>query len=200
MLYSFVHFPSSSSHIKVLLSSFNLSVVHEKTILFPLLPMMLLTNQYPELTKWFVYYASYSMIPLYIKDINLIQAIALMFGYLILCPPQSFTKPIPCIGFVVSLVILCYYYMDPPLRYPDLHSVLISSFSCFVFCVFYCIMMVQQYRVVYHSELVEKKRDYFCLFPFIIILMNTLRIIPKLSIVGKSILLSFYWFSKEMFF
>ena len=39
-------------------------LVHEKTILFPLLPMVLLAPSEPEMAMVFTYFASYSMIPL----------------------------------------------------------------------------------------------------------------------------------------
>lgn len=118
--------------------------MHEKTILFPLLPITLLANRFPQEALWFTYYASYSMIPLYIKDHNLLMALSVICGFWALMSTEKDSKPQQVL-FGISVITVVYYAFPPPARYPDLHSVVVSAFSCFVFCLFYVWMLKRQW-------------------------------------------------------
>ena len=120
-------------------------LVHEKTILFPLLPMVLLAPSEPEMAMVFTYFASYSMIPLYFKDHNLLMAVAVIVGFLVLVPKEDLSKGWRLL-MCFSVLVFGYYAFPPPARYPDLHSVFLSAFSCFVFSLFYLVMLKKQWE------------------------------------------------------
>ncbi|KAK8818248.1 dolichyl pyrophosphate Man9GlcNAc2 alpha-1,3-glucosyltransferase [Blastocystis sp. ATCC 50177/Nand II] len=119
--------------------------VHEKTILFPLLPMVLLAPSEPEMAMVFTYFASYSMIPLYAKDHNLLMTVAIIVGFLVLVPKEDLSKGWRLL-MCFSVLVFGYYAFPPPARYPDLHSVFLSAFSCFVFSLFYLVMLKKQWE------------------------------------------------------
>lgn len=133
-------------------SLFLTSLVHEKTILFPLLPMLLLGKTDPDEAIWFSFMASYSMIPLYVKDSNLLLGLVYTSVILFVLPPQKPIGVTPnravnwfftvCLMGVVCCSVL-YYALPPPARYPDLHSVLISSVSCGYFILEYVSVLVK---------------------------------------------------------
>ena len=117
-------------------------LVHEKTILFPLLPILLLSYDDADQAIWFTLSASFSMIPLYIKDHNLFMALCVILCFLIVFPlqkPVNFfswekgNQMITLGGFGGMLSLLLFYCFPAPSRYPDLHSVLISAYSCVLF-------------------------------------------------------------------
>lgn len=129
-----------------------LFIVHEKTILFPLLPMLLLGKSDPDEAIWFSFMASYSMIPLYVKDSNFLLGLVYTGVFFLVLPPH---KPLGVTSnravdwcFTVCLIgVVCcsifYYALPPPARYPDLHSVLISSISCGYFFLEYLLVLVK---------------------------------------------------------
>ena len=101
------------------------------------------------------------MFPLFIKDQNAIVSIAYTCAFFACIDASflySFKFSFYSIAFIIPIITILYYFFSPPSRYPDLHSVLISSYSCFIFCLFYCIMLYKQY------QLSQKKLDYSCLF------------------------------------
>lgn len=107
--------------------------------------MVLLTPYEPGAAMIFTYFASYSMIPLYIKDNNLLMAVAVIFGFLVLMPKEDVSKGWSILVYI-SIIFFGYYAFPPPARYPDLQSVFISAFSCFVFCLFYLVMLKKQWE------------------------------------------------------
>lgn len=114
--------------------------------------MVLLTPNEPGAAMIFTYFASYSMIPLYIKDNNLLMAVAVIFGFLVLMPKEDVSKGWRILVYI-SVFLFGYYAFPPPARYPDLQSVVISAFSCFVFSLFYLVMLKKQWDAT--------KTDYF---------------------------------------
>ena len=136
--------------------------MHEKTILFPLLPITLLANRFPQDALWFTYYASYSMIPLYIKDHNLLMALSVMCGFWALMPTEKDSKPQQVL-FGISIMTIVYYAFPAPARYPDLHSVVVSAFSCFVFCLFYVWMLKRQWDLSKSVSVVCSKPFWECI-------------------------------------
>ena len=127
------------------------TVVHEKTILFSLLPLLMVSNHFPALSQWFTLLCSYSMIPLFIKDQNLIVAIALSVCFFLVMSPNPHENKWINRGsggcLVVMVLSILYYAVNPPRRYPDLHSVIISSFSCALFFLYFCIMSYYHYQM-----------------------------------------------------
>ena len=107
--------------------------------------------------------ASFSMVPLYIKDGNLLPAILFSTAFYFFMTSKEaipFT-PFEMInrilqGFIyVGMVILLFLYAIPaPERYPDLHSVLISAFSFGVFLLYYFMVLRLQY-----DEVVSKPKN-----------------------------------------
>ena len=100
--------------------------------------------------------SSFSMIPLYIKDSNLLPALVLIAVFYVCLMGKGeeipFT-PFPRVnrfirrGIYVMMVLLVAFYAVPaPSRFPDLHSVFISSFSFGVFFLYYFMVLGLQYN------------------------------------------------------
>lgn len=131
-------------------------IVHEKTILFSLIPLLMISYAYPNCSKWFILICSYSMIPLFIKDHNLIMAIAVALCFFSILPPTNTNPYMHVLSWITAWIMIAsvlYYTILPPKRYPDLHSVIISAFSCFLFFVFYLLMSY------YHFQLKKSKKE-----------------------------------------
>ncbi|CAF0791522.1 unnamed protein product [Rotaria sp. Silwood1] len=123
--------------------------VHEKTILLPCLPLILLSATYPAECFAFLQFAMISAFPLMIKD-NLVFIFWLTFlGFSILAFQRLYIHlnqisiiqlffSILCIIITCPLLIAA-IYIQPPVRYPDLWIVLISACSC----VYFLIILVQ---------------------------------------------------------
>ena len=129
--------------------------MHEKTILFPLLPLILSFVESPEVALFFEFVASFSMIPLYVKDANLLPAFAYTLAFYFCFHSAAsvpFTRWDRLNRWIVRMLIvmMCllslYYTVPPPSRYPDLHSVLISAFSFSVFSLYYFLVLRLQYN------------------------------------------------------
>lgn len=135
-----------------------LYLVHEKTILFPLIPLLLFVNESAQnrnIKSFFELAASFSMIPLYIKDGTLLPAVAytavfyLCFNINSIVPFTTYKSLDTFISFAILVgmtVLFAFYAFPPPSRYPDLHSVLISSFSFGFFSLFYLMILRIQYK------------------------------------------------------
>lgn len=75
--------------------------VHEKSILIPLLPALLLFGEEPAVVDWFMNAAMFSMVPLLIKDKLLIAYVGLMLGWNLLTMGASIRQTK---GFVRPLI------------------------------------------------------------------------------------------------
>ena len=136
------------------------NVVHEKTILFSLIPLLLLVDndQNRSIKSFFELAASFSMIPLYIKDGTLLPAVAYTISFHLCLNTKSivpFTSYKSFNSFLSYMILIgmtglsVSYLVPPPSRYPDLHSVLISSFSFGIFSLFYLMILRRQYQATY---------------------------------------------------
>jgi len=127
--------------------------VHEKSILLPLVPAVLLADEDFFTAFWFSMFASVSMVPLFVKDRIVFTAFALMGLYAamaVLLRPHEFTLRdehsretkwqlvVAIIAFIGLLgttgLILA---ATPPQRYPDLFVVMHNSLSFVVFFAFW---------------------------------------------------------------
>ena len=138
------------------------NIVHEKTILFPLIPLLLLVDndQNRSIKSFFELAASFSMIPLYIKDGTLLPAVAytiifhLCLSTKSIIPFTSHKSFDSFLSFIIRIGIAglsVFYLVPPPSRYPDLHSVLVSSFSFGIFSLFYLMILRIQYQATYED-------------------------------------------------
>ncbi|CAF2094982.1 unnamed protein product [Rotaria magnacalcarata] len=130
--------------------------VHEKTILLPCLPLMLLTATYPVECFSFLQFAMISVFPLMVKD-NLVLIFWLTFiGFSILALQRIYIHlnqvslfqlffSILCITATLPLLIAA-IYIQPPSRYPDLWIVLMSVCSCAYFLIILAQFHIYQFK------------------------------------------------------
>ncbi|XP_064477375.1 dolichyl pyrophosphate Man9GlcNAc2 alpha-1,3-glucosyltransferase-like [Ornithodoros turicata] len=119
--------------------------VHEKTILFPALAFYLLLHKHPASVLWFSIIATFSMFPLLLKDGLVIPYIALGMLNVVLfykayleksAWPPKFTVVFTLSVVGCALLNICHLAVQPPTRYPDLHTVLNAIYSCGHFVLF----------------------------------------------------------------
>lgn len=144
------------SKIKFLLSLINCSLsfflfsfqVHEKSILLVAIPVLMYAPQNVFMCTWFVSITTFSMLPLLIKDNLLVPFISLSLIYFIfsnniekLIPKQSETSKMYLLRNLSLLgcafITICSIVLKPPIRYPFLWPLVISSYSCLHFVVFF---------------------------------------------------------------
>lgn len=130
--------------------------VHEKTILVPALPILLLYREHPMAVNWFAIISTFSLQPLLTKDDQLVPYFVILAAYTLfsleifrsnitlnlnkLLSWHNFsaivylTSILGC--FILNIASLT---VTPPPRYPDLHQALnaLYSFSHFVVMVLY---------------------------------------------------------------
>lgn len=123
-------------------------IVHEKSILLPLLPASLLALEEPLLFGWLMYYALLSMYPLLCRDRLILQYISVLalFGFIFYSPggrsgmrANSFsirkralmTLPLLC-SFILHVI---YLSLRPPEKYPFLFEAMIVFLCCFQFVI-----------------------------------------------------------------
>ena len=116
--------------------------------------------------------ASFSMIPLYIKDGNLLPATLFTMAFYFFMtskdiipftPFETINQILQGFIYVGMAILLSLYAISAPERYPDLHSVLISAFSFGVFLLYYLMVLRLQY-----SEVVSKPKNEW--FPFLVLI------------------------------
>lgn len=141
--------------VKFLLSMINCSLsfflfsfqVHEKSILLVAIPVLMYSPQNIFICTWFVSLATFSMLPLLMKDNLLIPFISLSLIYYIVCnniekcitkqrnlSKLCFLRKISLFGCV--LLNLCFVVLKPPPKYPYLWPLIISVYSCIHFIAF----------------------------------------------------------------
>lgn len=128
--------------------------VHEKTILFPLLPIALLQSEFPFLVPFFSVAACFSMFPLLAREKLTLPLLALQILFVSLSSfaSSSLRKgsrrveiAIATVFSTVSFFLLWGFYGVPaPPTLPDLFPLLITSFS---FCVFVVIFVSLNHRL-----------------------------------------------------
>lgn len=120
--------------------------VHEKTILVPALPILLLYREHPMAVNWFAIVSTFSLQPLLVKDGQLVPYFVLITGYT-LFSLEAFRSHITLslekffswhnFSLVVYLtsILGCFILsiaslvVKPPARYPDLHQALNALYS-----------------------------------------------------------------------
>lgn len=139
--------------------------VHEKTILVPALPILLLYREHPLAVNWFVAISTYSLQPLMIKDGQLVPYLVLMALHTLLTLElfhKSITLNLAKIFSWHNLTILLYLtsvagcfttsfssiYVKPPKRYPDIHPTVNAVYSCVHYVGFLLFFYYQQFRSV----------------------------------------------------
>ncbi|CAF1022250.1 unnamed protein product [Rotaria sordida] len=143
--------------------------VHEKTILLPCLPLILLSATYPVECFAFLQFAMISVFPLMIKD-NLVFIFWITFmGFSILALQRLYIHlnqisliqlcfSILCITITFPLLIAA-IYIQPPIHYPDLWIVLISACSCIYFLIILIQFHIYQFKETTYKPLQIKKTN-----------------------------------------
>ncbi|GFX48351.1 alpha-1,3-glucosyltransferase [Trichonephila clavipes] len=116
--------------------------VHEKTILFPALPVLLLLEDHPLACIWFGYISTFSLVPLLAKDGLMIPFMALSALFIIgairayedLILSFKNNAKFSSLAFGISILgslilIIAMYKVKQPDRYPHLH-ILLNSVYC----------------------------------------------------------------------
>ena len=135
--------------------------VHEKTILFCLLPINLLFTKYPVFSSWFslvatfrflAFFMHYSLIlaslyPLLKKDGLMIPYFVMFFTQVIVFPFENCRSSLEK-GFIFACLFMMgglhmFYCYPAPMKYPDIHSFLISCYSCACFLLAFAYMYRQ---------------------------------------------------------
>ncbi|GFY42887.1 dolichyl pyrophosphate Man9GlcNAc2 alpha-1,3-glucosyltransferase [Trichonephila inaurata madagascariensis] len=150
VLPSSIHLVRNASLHKFRLSLVNVSLaffmfsfqVHEKTILFPALPILLLLEDHPLACIWFGYISTFSLVPLLAKDGLMIPFMALSALFIIgairayedLILSFKNNAKFSSLAFGISvlgslILIIAMYKVKQPDRYPHLH-ILLNSVYC----------------------------------------------------------------------
>lgn len=136
--------------------------VHEKTILVPALPILLLCREHPMAINWFITISTFSLQPLLLKDGQLIPYFVLMIiftllsleffkSHIILNLERIFCVHNLVIATYLTSILTCYVLsiasvsVKPPSRYPDIHSVLNAFYCCSHFVGFLIFFYFRQF-------------------------------------------------------
>lgn len=148
--------------------------VHEKTILVPALPILLMFREHPLAVNWFVIISAFSLQPLLMKDGQLIPYTVLLITYTLASLDifrshitLSFAK-IVSLHNLTAIVYLtsimgCFalsalaVFVRPPIRYPDLHPTLNALYTCAHLIVFLIFFYYRQFRVEPRRSLPEDR-------------------------------------------
>lgn len=168
-----------NSSLVFFLTSFQ---VHEKTILVPAMPILLLFREHPLVVNWFVIVSTFSLQPLLIKDklmnpyfilliIYLLQSIDVFRTDIYLSSSRKSDK------LIATLFRLCYFVsilgclvlsvislvIEAPKRYPDIHPVINSMYCCGHLIFFLGFFTYQQFKCPMDTTVstvrIRKKND-----------------------------------------
>jgi alpha-1,3-glucosyltransferase len=137
--------------------------VHEKTILVPALPILLLCREHPMAANWFVVVSTFSLQPLLIRDGQLVPYAVLMIiytlvsleifnGLLTLSIARIFTMNNLLVVSYLASILMCFILsivavvVEPPAKYPHLHQTINSLYSCGHFVGFLLFFYYKQFR------------------------------------------------------
>ncbi|KAA0203193.1 hypothetical protein HAZT_HAZT005819 [Hyalella azteca] len=177
------HFKYSLVNVSFIFFLFSFHV-HEKSILLVAIPACLLFSSESFMTSWFLGLTVFSMIPLLEKDGLFIASVALMPVLMIVyqvtvahCQSLSlrcaltegrtsldvFLRRRGLVLFRASFALcvvltLIYKCVQPPVRYPDLFSVLIAIVSCAHFLFFALYFHVRQFSLSKAKGFGKKKK------------------------------------------
>jgi alpha-1,3-glucosyltransferase len=125
--------------------------VHEKTILFPLLPVTLLALDFPSLATFLNLVGCFSMFPLLLKDGLAVPYGVLTVAYFVLClilaePRRRY----PLYGFSLALIAfhIGHALIPPPARWPDLWVMINVAISFGSFAWSYVLLLQRLTRAV----------------------------------------------------
>lgn len=136
--------------------------VHEKTILVPALPILLLYREHPLTVNWFLLTSTFSLQPLLLKDGQLIPYCVLITAYTLISF-ELFNKQVSLHpGKIVNLhnftiimylmsILGCFIlsafaiFVNPPQKYPDLHPTINAIYSCAHFTAFLLFFYYKQF-------------------------------------------------------
>lgn len=131
--------------------------VHEKTILLPLLPCLLIYIQniqklsLSSLIPFLNIVSCFSMYPLFIKDnlklaYILVQILSIMMSYVNFGKLGKLWKIVVVLSLTGMVVIhLVMHFATPPHRYPDLFVLMCTTFSFAHFIMFTCLLYFVQF-------------------------------------------------------
>lgn len=138
--------------------------VHEKSILLPLMPaLMLLIHEERQAVSWFVQIALFSMYPLLFKDDLQLPYWVMAVGWCLLCGfptcPASESNTSSFVIFLQWLSTMAMMaihaadiYISPPAHLPDIYVVLNVMFSCGMFGLFMIYFNYQQLKISISSD------------------------------------------------
>lgn len=124
--------------------------VHEKTILVPALPILLLSREHPIAVNWFVVVSTFSLQPLLIRDEQTVPYFVLLTIYVLLSLDTfrgllslTLSKLLTHQNLVIitylTSILSCFIFsavalfIRPPPRYPHLHPTINAFFCCLHF-------------------------------------------------------------------
>ncbi|KAJ2727033.1 Glucosyltransferase-like protein [Coemansia sp. Benny D115] len=141
--------------------------VHEKSILLPLAPALLLADDERWAVDWFVQVALFSNYPLLFKDGLQIPYIVLAVSWSALrgCPVCPADKTVPRLVMylqwlstsVMVAIHLAHAFVAPPASLPDIYVVLNVVFSCAMFVAFLVYFNYRQFMLL--SQAPEAQHD-----------------------------------------
>lgn len=148
---------------KFLLSLINCSLsfflfsfqVHEKSILLVAIPVLMYTPQNIFICTWFTSITTFSMLPLLIKDNLFIPFIALSIIHFVVynnieklvskrkeASRLHLLRTLSLIG--CAIISICPIVLNPPPKYPYLWPLIISTYSCIHFILFFIYFNLNQ--------------------------------------------------------
>ncbi|GIY44283.1 dolichyl pyrophosphate Man9GlcNAc2 alpha-1,3-glucosyltransferase [Caerostris darwini] len=144
--------------------------VHEKSILLPALPILLLLEDYPVPCLWFAYISTFSLVPLLAKDGLMIPFIALSALFLIgairayedlLFSFKNKSSTYASLLFFTSvlgsaILIISMFTIKQPAKYPHLHVLLNCSYSGFHFLGFLLYFNYLQFTEIPYTVYIKK--------------------------------------------
>lgn len=136
--------------------------VHEKTILVPALPILLLIREHPKAVNWFSLISTFSLQPLLLKDGQTVPFCVLMICFTIMSlecfrghltmSSRMFTLKNLEVTLHLTSILGCYVlgalalFLKPPARYPDINPTMNSFYSCAHFIGFLLFFYFQQFK------------------------------------------------------
>lgn len=137
--------------------------VHEKTILVPALPILLLCREHPMAANWFIVISTFSLQPLLMKDGQLVPYMVLMIMFILmsletfsclsrLSPQGIFTvNNFMVINYLTSILIsiilsVAAIFVSPPERYPHLHPTINAIYCCGHFVGFFLFFYFRMFK------------------------------------------------------
>ncbi|KAI9505192.1 Glucosyltransferase-like protein [Coemansia spiralis] len=142
--------------------------VHEKSILLPLAPALLLANDEHWAVNWFTQVALFSMYPLLFKDQLQIPYWVLAIGWSLLrsCPACPADKRTPRLvillqwlsTLVMVIIHLLHALVPPPPSLPDIYVVANVLFSCVMFIFFFIYFNYRQFTILHIPDAQTKSK------------------------------------------